>query len=82
LGKRAVHARIDLGVKRMTYLAKEKSSFGKIFVALSLVAAIGFGLMYFMFGKAVGTDGESAGTSTPPPAAVQTMSKPTTHTHA
>lgn len=65
----------------MTYLAKEKSSFGTIFAALSLVAAIGFGLMYFMFGKSV--DGEGNGDATnpsAPPSAVQTMSKQT-HTH-
>ncbi|HEY9731252.1 MAG TPA: hypothetical protein V6C89_05035 [Drouetiella sp.] len=67
----------------MTYLAKEKSSFGKIFVALSLVTAIGFGLLYFMFGKSLANEGQgdAASNPTPSPAAVQTMSKQT-HTHA
>ena len=55
-----------------------------IFLGLSLVAAVGFGLMYFMFGKAVLNEGEENGAAsnpTTPPAAVQTISKPTTHTH-
>ena len=67
----------------MTYLQKEKSSFMPIFMGLSIVAVVGFALVYFMFGKAVLNEGEgdgSAANSTPPPAAVQTMTKPS-HTH-
>lgn len=67
----------------MTYLQKEKSSFMPIFLGLSLVAAIGFGLMYFMFGKAALNEGEGNGAASNPtsqPAAVQTIPK-TTHTH-
>lgn len=67
----------------MTYLQKEKSSFMPIFLGLSLIAAVGFGLMYFMFGKAALNEGEGEGAAsnpTTPPAAVQTINK-TTHTH-
>lgn len=63
----------------MTYLQKEKSSFVPIFMALSIVAAVGFGLMFFFFGKSAATEGESAANQQTPPAAVQTMNK-TTHT--
>lgn len=66
----------------MSYLQKEKSSFGTIFMALSVVAAIGFGLMYFMFGKSVANEGEDASNPAPAPAAVQTMTKSAiSHTH-
>ncbi|MBS1956148.1 MAG: hypothetical protein JST89_18330 [Cyanobacteria bacterium SZAS-4] len=66
----------------MTYLQKEKSSFMPIFLGLSLVAVVGFGLMYFTFGKAALNEGEGEGaaSNSTPPAAVQTISK-TTHTH-
>jgi len=51
-----------------------------IFMALSIVAVVGFGLIYFTFGKAALNEGEGDGAAaapTPPPAAVQTQSKPT-----
>lgn len=67
----------------MTYLQKEKSSIMPIFLGLSLVVAVGFGLMFFMFGKAALNEGEGAGAasnSAAPPAAVESISK-TTHTH-
>ncbi|MBI2810313.1 MAG: hypothetical protein HYX67_05755 [Candidatus Melainabacteria bacterium] len=63
----------------MTYLQKEKSSFMPIFLGLSIVAVVGFALMYFMFGKAALNEGEGDGAAsnpTAPPAHVQTIAKP------
>lgn len=67
----------------MSYLGKEKSNFMQIFMALSIVAVVSFGLMYFMFGKSVAENGDAANQTAKdlaPPQAVQTMSK-TVHTH-
>ncbi len=63
----------------MTYLQKEKSSFMPIFLGLSIVAVVGFALMYFMFGKAALNEGEgdsAASTPAKPPATVQPIAKP------
>jgi hypothetical protein len=81
--ERAFAARTFLGVNGMSYLQKEKSSFMPIFLGLSLVAVVGFGLMYFMFGKAAMNEGDGDGAASnpiTPPAAVQPVAK-TTHTH-
>ncbi|HEY9679865.1 MAG TPA: hypothetical protein V6C76_17815 [Drouetiella sp.] len=65
----------------MSYLKNEKSNFMPIFMALSIVAVVGFGLMFFMFGKTADeATGEQTGTPAPAPAAVQSMSKES-HTH-
>jgi flagellar basal body-associated protein FliL len=78
----ALHnAQTFLGVNGMSYLKDEKSSFMPIFMGLSIVAIVGFGLMYFMFGKTLADSGDAQSASTPTaPAAVQTMAKPT-HSH-
>jgi len=52
-----------------------------IFMGLSIVAIVGFGLMYFTFGKAALSEGDGAAVNpTPPPAAVETVTK-SSHTH-
>ncbi|CAN5124870.1 hypothetical protein BH10CYA1_BH10CYA1_35540 [soil metagenome] len=81
--ERTFGARTFLGVNGMTYLQKEKSSFMPIFLGLSIVAVVGFGLLYFMFGKAALSEGAldgAASNPTAPPPAVQTIVRPT-HTH-
>jgi flagellar basal body-associated protein FliL len=65
----------------MSYINKEKSSFMPIFMALSIVTVVGFGLMYLMFSKMPADNADTvSAVKSSAPAPLQTLSK-SAHTH-